>query len=52
MTSPYYASECYRNFGVFTYAGMQFGPWWPTLALAQQAADLLNKAAEHERNAA
>lgn len=43
--SPYYASECYGKFGVFTRAGHQFGDWWPSLALAKQAADLLNQAA-------
>ncbi len=41
---PFYASECYGNFGVFTREGYQFGDWWPSLQLAQQAADLCNKA--------
>jgi hypothetical protein len=40
----FYASECYNNFGVFTREGYQFGNWWPSLILAQQAADLCNKA--------
>jgi hypothetical protein len=41
--NPYYASECYGKYGVFTRAGHQVGDWWPSLLLARQAAALLNK---------
>jgi hypothetical protein len=43
---PYYASECYGNFGVFHRCGTQTGGWWPTMKLAEQAAELLNQTAQ------
>lgn len=43
MTNKYYASVCYSKYGVFTHKGLQVGDWWPTFALAQQAATLLNE---------
>jgi hypothetical protein len=42
----YYASECYGNFGVFHRCGTQIGGWWPTMKLAEQAAELLNQTAQ------
>jgi hypothetical protein len=38
----YYASECYGRFGVFQASGSQVGGWWPTMELAEQAAQLGN----------
>jgi hypothetical protein len=43
---PFYASECYGNYGVFTRAGYQIGGFWPSLELAEQAAQLANKVKE------
>jgi hypothetical protein len=39
----YYASKCGGGFGVFNRAGFQVGGWWPSLAIAEQVASLLNK---------
>lgn len=48
--SKYYASECAGSFGVFTRAGFQVGGWWPSLAIAQQVADLLNSELRKEHS--
>jgi len=51
MTSrQYYASECYGRFGVFHRCGTQIGGWWPTMELAEQAAQLGNELAPQGAN--
>lgn len=37
---PFYASEIYGQYAVFTRAGYQIGGTWPSMKLAEQAADL------------
>ena len=45
----YYASECYGRFGVFHRCGTQVGGWWPTMELAEQAAQLVTCLTNKER---
>jgi hypothetical protein len=49
LSREYYASECYGNFGVFSRVEGQVGGWWPTIALAKQAAELLNTVCNQKR---